>query len=72
MIPHVLTAPAPVIEILEFNAAGTLLAGPPVRRQPPLRRCALRDERGDPPDVRHGGYPAPYTIQGVPQEQHAA
>jgi small conductance mechanosensitive channel len=65
-IPNVLTSPAPVVDILEFNAAGTLLAVRPFTDNAHYGAVyfatneVIRQTFGD------AGYPAPYTIQGAP------
>jgi len=65
-IPHVLPVPAPTVEILEFNASGTLLAVRPFVDNAHYwdvyfaTNDAIRQAFGT------AGYPVPYTLQGAP------
>ncbi len=65
-IPNVLASPPPSVEILEFNAAGTVLAVRPFVNNAQYwdvyfaANDAIRETFGT------AGYPPPYTIQGVP------
>jgi small conductance mechanosensitive channel len=70
-LPHVLAAPPPIVEILEFNASGTLLAVRPFTENAHYwdvyfgTNEAIRQTFGD------AGYPVPYTLQGAPQPRAA-
>jgi small conductance mechanosensitive channel len=71
-IPNVLTTPAPIVQILEFNAAGTLLAVRPFVDNAHYgdvffaTNAAIRETFGA------AGYPTPYTLQGPPPAVRAA
>jgi small conductance mechanosensitive channel len=71
-IPHVLTSPAPVVDILEFNAAGTLLAVRPFTDNAHYGEVYFATNEAILQTFGAAGYPAPYTIQGAPAEKHAA
>jgi small conductance mechanosensitive channel len=68
-IPNVLPSPAPTVEILEFNSAGTLLAVRPFVDNAHYwdvyfaANDAIRQTFGQ------AGYPTPYTLQGPPPPQ---
>jgi small conductance mechanosensitive channel len=71
-IPNVLATPAPIVQILEFNAAGTLLAVRPFADNAHYgdvyfaTNAAIRETFGA------AGYPTPYTLQGPPPAVRAA
>ena len=71
-IPHVLTAPAPVVDILEFNAAGTLLAVRPFVDNAHYGEVYFATNEAIRQTFGTAGYPAPYTLQGAPPESRAA
>jgi len=71
-IPHVLAAPAPVIEILEFNAAGTLLAVRPYTDNPHFDDVYFATNEAIRQTFGTAGYPTPYTLQGTPPERRVA
>lgn len=70
-IPHVLTSPAPVVEILEFNALGTVLVVRPFVDNAHYwdvyfaANDAIRQTFGA------AGYPAPYRLQAEPEPRAA-
>jgi small conductance mechanosensitive channel len=71
-IPHVLTSPAPVVDILEFNAAGTLLAVRPFVDNAHYGDVYFATNEAIRQTFGTAGYPAPYTLQGAPPQNRAA
>lgn len=64
-IPNVLPAPAPTVEILEFNAAGTVLAVRPFVDNTHYWDVYFAVNEAIRQIFGSAGYPAPYTLQGV-------
>jgi small conductance mechanosensitive channel len=64
-IPHVLPTPAPSVEILEFNASGTLLAVRPFVANTHYWDVYFATNEAIRQTFGSAGYPAPYTLQGT-------
>jgi small conductance mechanosensitive channel len=71
-IPNVLKAPAPVVEILEFNAAGTLLVVRPFVDNAHYWDVYFATNEIIRQAFGAAGYPTPYTLQGPPPAAHRA
>jgi small conductance mechanosensitive channel len=65
-IPHVLPSPAPTVDILEFNASGTLLAVRPFVDNAHYWDVYFATNEAIRQTFGAAGYPVPYTIQGSP------
>jgi small conductance mechanosensitive channel len=70
-IPHVLSSPPPIVEILEFNASGTLLAVRPFVDHAHYWDVYFATNEAIRQTFGAAGYPAPYTVQGVPKADAA-
>lgn len=70
-IPNVLKSPAPVVDILEFNAAGTLLAVRPYTHNAHYGAVYFATNEAIRQTFGAAGYPAPYTVQGAPEPRAA-
>ncbi|MBH0201676.1 MAG: mechanosensitive ion channel family protein [Nitrospira sp.] len=64
-IPNVLTDPGPVVEILEFNASGTLLVVRPVCHNTHYWQVYFDTDRTIQRVCTEAGYPVPETRQAV-------
>lgn len=68
-IPHVLASPAPIIDILEFNSAGTLLMVRPFVDHAHFAEVISATNEAIRQTISEAGYPTPYTLQGPPPQQ---
>jgi small conductance mechanosensitive channel len=70
-IPNVLKTPAPTIEILEFNASGTLLAVRPFVDNAHYWDVYFATNDTIRKTFGAANYPTPYTVQGAPDARAA-
>jgi small conductance mechanosensitive channel len=70
-IPHVLASPPPTVEILEFNASGTLLAVRPYVGNAHYWDVYFATNAAILQTFGAAGYPVPYTLQGAPEPRAA-
>jgi small conductance mechanosensitive channel len=71
-IPHVVAMPPPTVEILEFNASGTLLAVRPFAESAHYWDVYFATNEAIRQTFGAAGYPAPYTVQGTPETRARA
>ena len=64
-IPHVLASPPPSVEILQFNASGTLLAVRPYTDNAHYDEVLFATNNAINEIFGAAGYPPPYTLQGT-------